>query len=128
MNLTPAGLHFLDTSAAIDLMKAGMVASSEALLPFVAHGELLTGVYRSVNPTREGARLQSTLGGVPVIYPKRGTVIIYARLTARLQQTGQLIPMNDLWIAALALEWELPLLTGDAHFARVQGLKWLPSR
>ena len=128
MNLTPDGPHFLDTSEAIDLLRAGIVASSEALLAFVAYGELLTGVSRAPNPTREGARLQSTFKTVPVIYARRRTVIIYARLAAQFQKTGQPIPTNDLWIAALALEWELPLLTRDAHFARVQGLKLLPSR
>ena len=128
MNLTPDGLHFLDTSVAIGLMRAGVVASSEAMLSFVAYSELLTGVELAENPTREGVRLRSVLGKVPVIYPNRGTLIIYAHLAARLQQTGRPIPTNDLWIAAIAVEWGIPLLTSDAHFARVEGLKLCPLR
>jgi predicted nucleic acid-binding protein len=32
---------------------------------------------------------------------------------------------NDLWIAAVARQYDLPLATRDAHFAHVPGLKTL---
>jgi len=32
-------------------------------------------------------------------------------------------PENDLWIAALARQHELPVLTNDAHFDQVSGLE-----
>lgn len=128
MNLTPNELHFLDTSAVIVMARSGARASSEALLPFVARGELLIGFYRATEKTREGARLQATLGTTLVIYPTGDTVARYAQCAARLQRIGQSIPTNDLWIAALALEWDLPVLTDDAHFERVAGLKVLRVR
>jgi predicted nucleic acid-binding protein len=33
-----------------------------------------------------------------------------------------MIPVNDIWIAAIALETGLPVLARDEHFSRVRGL------
>jgi predicted nucleic acid-binding protein len=34
-----------------------------------------------------------------------------------------MLPVNHLWIAAIAVEWSLPLLTNDEHFSLVSGLR-----
>ena len=128
MNLAPGGSHFLDTSAIIALIRQEVSATSEALVPFAAMGELLTGVYRSTNPAREMARMRDAIGGNPVIYPGEQTVAIYGEINAKLQRIGRKIPINDLWNAALAVEWNLPLLADDVHFGRVPGLWVLPVR
>ncbi len=39
-----------------------------------------------------------------------------------LEAKGQPIPDNDLWIAAIALEYRLPLASRDQHFQRVPKL------
>ena len=49
----------------------------------------------------------------------------FGQLKDQLARAGTPIPENDLWIAACALEHELPLATLDSHFARVPGLKVL---
>jgi tRNA(fMet)-specific endonuclease VapC len=41
---------------------------------------------------------------------------IYADLKHYLRASGRLIPENDIWIAALAVETTATLVTGDAHF------------
>ena len=33
-----------------------------------------------------------------------------------------MIPINDIWIAAIAIEAQLPILARDEHFTRVKGL------
>ena len=128
MNLAPTGPHFLDTSAVIGMMGQRLTASSEARVPFVTSGGLLTGIERTNNPVREHARVQAAIGAVPVIYPTSRTVRIYARATAELQRFGQPIPTNDLWNAPLALEWNLMLLADDVHFARMANLKFVSVR
>ena len=40
----------------------------------------------------------------------------YARLFRQLRAAGTPIPTNDLWIAALAAQHDLPLFTRDGHF------------
>ena len=47
----------------------------------------------------------------------------YALVYACLRRKGQPIPTNDLWIAATALEHGTALLSLDAHFAHVDGLR-----
>ena len=54
--------------------------------------------------------------------PARETAEHYARLFVQLKRAGTPIPDDDLWIAALALEHDLPLITRDQHFERVPQL------
>jgi predicted nucleic acid-binding protein len=50
---------------------------------------------------------------------------MYGEVKAELARLGKPIPDNDLWIAAVARQHDLPLATRDAHFALVPGLKTL---
>ena len=36
---------------------------------------------------------------------------------------GRPIPENDIWIAAIALQYDLTLITRDTHFGEVDNLK-----
>ncbi len=57
-----------------------------------------------------------------LLHPDTATAESYARAAVALEAKGQVIPENDLWIAAVALECDMPLATRDAHFDRVDGL------
>ena len=59
---------------------------------------------------------------VGVLLPGRETAEQYARLFVQLKRAGTPIPDNDLWIAALALEHDLLLITRDRHFERIPQL------
>jgi tRNA(fMet)-specific endonuclease VapC len=41
----------------------------------------------------------------------------------KLKRSGRPIPANDAWIAALALEHGLPILSRDQHFDAVPGVE-----
>jgi predicted nucleic acid-binding protein len=56
------------------------------------------------------------------LLPSRETAEHYARLFVQLKRAGTPVPDNDLWIAALALERDLMLITRDRHFQRVPQL------
>ncbi len=58
---------------------------------------------------------------IALIHPS--TTLIYAKLYAQLRKQGKPIPSNDLWIAAQAMELDIHLLTLDAHFVGIKGLK-----
>ena len=60
-----------------------------------------------------------------LLSPGATTAEHYGRIRAQLAQSGTPIPENDIWIAALALEHQLPLAARDAHFDRVTGLQVL---
>lgn len=51
------------------------------------------------------------------------TADLYALVYSALRRKGQPIPTNDLWIAASSLEHGAALLTLDAHFKNIDGLR-----
>jgi len=51
------------------------------------------------------------------------TAEIYADLTYVLEKKGKPIPINDLWIAAHAIETGSKLITYDKHFLKIPGLR-----
>jgi len=53
----------------------------------------------------------------------RETTSFYAEIIADLRQRGSLIPINDVWIAALALQHGLGVLSRDGHFDQVKNLR-----
>jgi tRNA(fMet)-specific endonuclease VapC len=57
-----------------------------------------------------------------VLLPGRQTAEHYARLFVQLKRAGTPIPDNDLWIAALALEHDLTVVTRDQHFQHIPQL------
>jgi predicted nucleic acid-binding protein len=50
------------------------------------------------------------------------TAARYATIRQALRERGRPIPSNDAWIAALALQHGLPLLSRDTHFDVVPGV------
>jgi predicted nucleic acid-binding protein len=49
----------------------------------------------------------------------------YASISLELKRLGKPIPTNDLWIAALCRQHNLPLLSRDRHFDFVPGVRRL---
>jgi len=47
----------------------------------------------------------------------------YGIVKDKLRRSGNPIPENDIWIAALALRHRLSAATRDKHFEAVEGLK-----
>lgn len=50
------------------------------------------------------------------------TAILYAEIFGTLQRKGKPIPLNDIWIAASAMEQGAILLSAEAHFTWIDGL------
>jgi tRNA(fMet)-specific endonuclease VapC len=48
----------------------------------------------------------------------------YSRIVMQLKKDGSPIPINDVWIAAQAMEHGAELLTSDHHFEQVAGLAY----
>jgi tRNA(fMet)-specific endonuclease VapC len=74
---------------------------------------------------RHNARVLSTFLKRPrvrVIWPDMETTHQYARVWLQLRRQGTPIPTNDVWIAALALQHNLPLFSRDSHFDQLPQL------
>lgn len=50
------------------------------------------------------------------------TANYYAKIYKQLREAGHPIPTNDMWIAAIALQHDLPVFTYDKHFSVIDGL------
>jgi len=103
-----------------------VVAHAEKLyVSTVVLGELLGGFAAGKREAKNRAALASFLESprVEVVPVTAQTADTYALVFAALRRKGQPIPTNDLWIAAGALEHGAALLTRDAHFAHVDGLR-----
>lgn len=59
---------------------------------------------------------------VRILWPDEQSTHHYARLFLQLRKQGTPIPTNDIWIAALAVQHDLVLVSRDSHFDRLQQL------
>jgi len=104
-----------------------LAQADEILIPVPVLGELRAG-FRSGNREAENiGELHAFLSSPRVrVHPLgEGTAIFYAELHGTLKKASKPIPMNDLWIAASALESGSILLSNDAHFGAVPTLvRW----
>ena len=117
----------LDTSAYSQFRRGhqailDIVRRSETIaLPAIVLGELHSG-FRSGNRCAEHvAQLAQFLSkpSVRVLNVTEETALRYAEIDAYLKKRGRPIPRNDVWIAAVALEHGLHLVTLDAHFREI---------
>jgi predicted nucleic acid-binding protein len=91
-------------------------------LPVVALGEFRYGIARSRHRRTYEAWLRTYLHSFELLLITAETSEVYARIRLALRERGKPIPANDVWIAALAVEHGMPLLTRDAHFDVVPDL------
>jgi len=121
----------LDTNAYTAFMLGAaevvdVVAHADKLyLNSIVLGELLGGFAAGAREPKNRAELARFLDSprVTTLSVTTQTADSYALVYAGLRRKGQPIPTNDLWIAASALEHGAALLTRDAHFAHIDGLR-----
>jgi tRNA(fMet)-specific endonuclease VapC len=101
------------------------VLYSEPTLTLISMGELVFGALKSTRPAANREDLNRRLRGFRILMPDTATADAYGEICFALRRKGRPIPENDIWIAALALQHGLPLLTRDAHFREVEGLNVL---
>jgi len=95
---------------------------ARAAIPVIVLGEFRYGVGQSRRRSSYEAWLDANLIHFDVLSVTEETAIAYAALRMTLKRSGRPIPANDAWIAALALQHRLPVLSRDEHFDVVPGL------
>ena len=88
-------------------------------------GELLAGFAAGQRQSDNRSELTKFLNvpRVKVVASTAATADLYALVYAALRRRGKPVPTNDLWIAASSLEHGAALLTLDAHFQNIDGLR-----
>jgi tRNA(fMet)-specific endonuclease VapC len=118
----------LDTSVIIHSFKSKNIvgerldAMVEIYVPVFVVGELYYGAYKSSNLTKHITQVQSFLANCEILSPDSLTADIYGNIKATLIKKGKPIPENDIWIAAVARQHNLPLFTTDNHFTEIDNL------
>lgn len=85
-------------------------------------GELYFGAYKSQEPVKHLTKMREFLQNCQIIPLDDTTSDFYGTIKAALIKKGKPIPENDIWIAAIALQYKLPLFTTDNHFSDIEGL------
>lgn len=120
----------LDTNRLTDLFRGDhelanqLGACEEVWVPLIVLGEIKAGFRGGQRQHGNEMLLQKFVAKptVGVLLPGRETAEHYARLFVQLKRAGTPVPDNDLWIAALALQHDLTLVTRDSHFERIPQL------
>lgn len=92
------------------------------IVPAIVLGEYRFGILQSRHCERYQQWLNRNLPNAELAVIGAETARHYADIRLYLKSCGTPIPPNDLWIAALVRQRNLPLLSNDAHFDLVPDL------
>ncbi len=92
--------------------------------PFIVIGELRAGFECGSKKKYNEKLLDDFLNEecVEIIYPDNLTLKQYSLIFKELRIKGKPIPTNDIWIAALAIQNNMILITKDAHFNELDNI------
>jgi len=99
-----------------------IAAAEEVFVPAVALGELYYGARKSGRSETNIAHIDEFAAAATVLSCDAITAQQYGRIKNELRLKGRPIPENDLWIAAIAAQHGLAVVSRDDHFAQVTGL------
>ena len=111
---------FVDGDAGVGAI---LRTQARAAIPVIVLGEFRYGIAESRHRKAYESWLDSQLRHFDVLAITDQTTIAYAALRVALRRSGRPIPANDAWIAALALQYRLPVLNRDGHFDVVAGIQ-----
>ena len=123
-----SGDFLLDTNIIVAILNRDhsitrqLTPEMSLFVPAIALGEILSGAHRSgrVHENLEAAKSIPT--SFPVLPCNKGTAEKYGSLHASLKKRGKPIPDNDVWIAAIAYQRGLTLITRDSHFKYIESV------
>ena len=93
------------------------------VVPSVVLGEYYFGIRQSRHRSRYEDWLARYLPLTEIALVTSATADAYADIRLELRRRGTPIPPNDVWIAALARQHGLALLSNDGHFDTVDGVR-----
>ena len=109
-----------DGHAAIE---APLRVADRLVVPSVVLGEYYFGIRQSRYRSRYQEWLARYLPLTEIAAVNAATADAYADIRLELKRLGAPIPSNDAWIAALARQHGLSVLSNDRHFDVVEGVR-----
>ena len=128
-----SGRYLLDTNVVISLFAKNpltherIAQAAEVFVSCIAVGELYFGACKSTKVQENIARIDDFVLNNSILSCTSDIAKRYGTIKNDLKVKGQPIPENDIWIAAIAQQHSLILVTNDAHFDFIDNLtveKW----
>jgi tRNA(fMet)-specific endonuclease VapC len=122
------GRHLLDTNIIVALFKddenvrTKIAASAEVFVPAIAIGELYYGAQHSAKVEKNMKQVREFAAASTVLPVELTTAEHYGKIKNELKTKGRPLPENDVWIAAIARQHALTVVTRDQHFKEINGL------
>jgi len=119
-----SGSYLLDTNIVIALFKNDSSVlprfnqASVFYVPTIVLGELYYGASHSSDVTRHTNQVREFASPSLVLGCDAQTAEVYGRVKSALKSKGRPIPENDIWIAAISVQYDLTLASRE-----VDGLK-----
>lgn len=128
-SISLSGSYLLDTNIVIayfaqepDILHA-VNQLAQVSVPSIVLGELYFGARRSGRAIANLARVDELAQRASIVPCDADTAQHYGRIKHGLQSRGRPLPENDIWIAAVALQHRLTLVSRDHHFQEIQALQ-----
>ena len=121
------GRYLLDTNIVIALfanetgVQQRLAEANEVFIPSIVVGELYYGAYKSARVEENLARLDTFVASNTILPCDTATARQYGTIKNTLRAKGRPIPENDIWIAAVAMQYHFTLVARDGHFQEVDG-------
>ncbi|WP_245952707.1 type II toxin-antitoxin system VapC family toxin [Pedobacter cryoconitis] len=131
--MTGSSNFLLDTNIISALFKGEKTIADridnadEVYIPVIVLGELYYGARYSTNVQKNIDNINRLVQTYEVLNSNQETASIYGEIKASLRKKGKPIPENDIWIATIAKQYQLTLVTRDRHFNEIDALltaKW----
>jgi tRNA(fMet)-specific endonuclease VapC len=94
--------------------------AKEVHIPIIVVGELYYGAANSIQIEKNIKNIQNLTNRYHVLQVDIETTKYYGDIKAALRKKGKPIPENDIWIAAIAQQHKLTLVTRDKHFKEIE--------
>ncbi|MCI0469250.1 MAG: PIN domain-containing protein [Nitrospirae bacterium] len=116
-----------DTSVLIDFLKnteptAAMVETLIIEKRLFTTGIIVAELLQGVRSANEEAYVSELIGGIPIIELDSAIWLKAGKLSCSLRRKGVTLPLTDVAIATLCIEFNLSLFSLDNHFERIPGV------
>jgi tRNA(fMet)-specific endonuclease VapC len=120
--------YLLDTNIIIisfkdKSLKTRIEESNSVFIPSIVIGELYFGAEKSQNKKDNYKRIKILIENSIILNCDSDTARHYGVIKVSLREKGKPVPENDIWISAIAMQYNLELVTRDEHFQFVDGIK-----
>lgn len=123
-----SGRYLLDTNIIIAIfaeeesIAVKLAQADEVFIPSIALGELYYGARSSGRPEANIERVNELAANCAVLACDAETARHYGIVKSVLRVKGKPLPENDIWVASLAIQHNLTVVSRDGHFYEVDSL------